>query len=130
MTEEIKKTLIDIFKYLVIFMIPALFLCFILMEKPYPFMLGMIFGALTSYLAFVELAVTMTKAVKMTSGKSAIYVNAKYYMRLLIFGIVIYVSIKAPYLDVYGTVVGLLSVKLIIYIANIFFSTKSKRKEE
>lgn len=130
MTEEIKRTLLDILKYLVISLIPVLGLSFALSTKPFAFMLGVLIGALTSYLAFVELALTMTKAVKMTSGRSAIYVNAKYYMRLIIYGLVIYASIKAPYIDVYGTVTGLLLVKLVIYITNIFFTKKSKRKED
>lgn len=130
MTEEIKRTLLDVLKYLVISLIPVLALSFALSTTPFAFMLGVVIGALTSYLAFVELALTMTKAVKMTSGRSAIYVNAKYYMRLIIYGLVIYASIKAPYIDVYGTVTGLLLVKLVIYITNIFFTKKSKRKED
>lgn len=130
MTKEIKTTLLDVLKYLAIFLVPVLGLSFFLAPRPYAFMLGVIFGSLTSYLAFVELALTMTRAVKMQGLRSAIYVNAKYYLRLLIYGVVIYVSIKAPYIDVYGTVVGLLLVKLIIYITNIIFTKKSKRKEE
>lgn len=130
MTREIKQTLINVLKYLGIALVPVLALSFLLTDKPYSFMLGVVFGSLTSYLGFVELAHTMTKAVRMTGVKSGLYVNGKYYLRLAIYGIVVYVSIKAPYLDVYGTVVGLLLVKLIIYITNIFFIKKSNRKEE
>lgn len=130
MSAETKKTISDVFKavLLLVLLISAGFFLFIPSYMPY--ILGLILGATVSFLGFIELAFTITKAVKMEPSKANAYSAFKYHLRLIIFAAVILASIKLPQLDVVGTIVGLLSVKLVIYIMNAFSQKKSNRKEE
>lgn len=126
-----KKTILDVFKFVVLFdlLIAAVFFVFFRKEAP-GLTLGMIFGSLATFLMFVELALTIQKAVHMEKSRANAYTMSKYYLRFLIYGVVVFVSIKAPYINVVGTVIGLLSVKVVIYITNIIVQKNSKRKEE
>ncbi len=125
-----KKTILDVGKFIILFIILSAIVLFLFINDPLPLFLGILFGSSVTFLMFVELAITIKKAVTMESSKANAYTMSKYYLRFLIYGIVIYVSIKAPYINVIGTVIGLLSVKVILYITNIIVTKNSNRKEE
>ncbi len=130
MDAKTKKTVIDLAKVVIIFDIVASIVIFLFAEditgrKAIPLLLGFDFGSLITLLMFLELALTLEKAVKMEKDRANAYTAGKYYFRVLIYGIVIFISIKADYIDVIGTVVGLLSVKVIIYIKHIIFKKNS-----
>lgn len=95
---------------------------------------GLLFGFLIGILHFFELGTTLEKAVRMSPGKAQSYAVRKYIIRYVVTGIVIFVSVKAPYINVLGTILGLFSVKLAIYISNFagsadYFKNIFKRKE-
>ncbi len=125
-----KKTLLDVAKFVVTFDVIAAIILFLFIPEPLPLFLGLIFGSSVTFLMFVELAITIKKAVNMEEHRAKAYTMSKYYMRFLVYGVVIYVLIKACYISVIGTVIGLLSVKVVIYITNIIVQKNSKRKEE
>ncbi len=127
---ETKKTITDVLKAVVVLISISSAILFFVLNDPIPYILGLVFGASVSFLLFVELAITITKSVKMTPGKANAYTAFKYHLRLIIFGVVIFVSIKVPQVEAIGTIAGILSVKLVIYFINIFLSKKSQRKEE
>ncbi len=124
-----KKTILDVSKFVCFFNIIIFAIIFIFVDDPFPMILGVLFGSLTTLLMFVELAMTLEKSLKMKASTASAYTMGKYYIRFAIYGIVIFVSIKASYINVVGTVIGLLSVKTVIYIINILLK-KSKGKEE
>ncbi len=128
--ESTKKTILDVAKYVSIFNVIAAVILFLFIPEPLPLFLGLIFGSLATLLMFLELAVTIEKAVKMEKDRAKAYTASKYYLRVLIYGVVIFISIKASFINVIGTVIGLLSVKVVIYITNIIVQKNSKRKEE
>ncbi len=130
MDAKTKKTIIDVAKFVVLFDIIATAIMFLFFQDGMALFLGLIFGSLVTLLMFVELAITIQKAVNMEASKANAYTTSKYYLRFIIYGVVIFVSIKAPYINVIGTVIGLLSVKVIIYITHIIVKKKSIRKEE
>lgn len=93
-----------------------------------PMFLGLLFGTLIAMLNFRLLAITINKSVTMPVSKAQIYSSAQYMMRMLITGVVIFVSVKAPYLHVIGVAIGLLSPKFVI-LAKALLIDKLKRKE-
>lgn len=90
--------------------------------------LGLLFGTMIAMLNFRLLAITINKSVTMPVSKAQIYSSAQYMMRMLITGVVIFVSVKAPHLNVIGVAIGLLSPKFVI-LAKALLIDKLKRKE-
>ncbi len=100
-----------------------------------PFLLGLVFGSTIGLLNFFELAKTLERAITMPPGKAQNYTTRKYFFRFLLTGIVLFVALKAPYLNALGTVLGLLLIKAVIYLTQLFndkeyFKKIIKRKEE
>ena len=105
------------------------------LSKPLPIIFGLIFGASISALNFVELANTLNRAVLMPPDKAQSFTVFKYFIRYFVMTVVIYVSIVAPYINVIGTFMGLISIKLIILVSNLlgdkkYFKNIFKRKED
>ncbi|QUH19097.1 ATP synthase subunit I [Alkaliphilus sp. B6464] len=99
-----------------------------------PFITGQVFGMIISILNFRLLSLTLQTAIKMESAKAQVYVGSRYVIRFLLMGVVLFISIKADYINVLGTIIGLISLKLIILITQVFsnlqfFKTIIKRKE-
>lgn len=82
--------------------------------------IGLLFGTIFAILNFILLASTLNKAVTMNSAKAQVYAGSRYYIRYLLTGIVIYISIKSPNMNVYGTISGLIIPKFYILLSNLF----------
>lgn len=91
---------------------------------------GYIFGGLIGILDFIILGKTISKAVVMPQRTAVIYIRVNYFVRLLIKGIVVVVSIKADYINVICVIIGLLLIKHIILVDNLLGKKrKASRKE-
>ena len=101
-------------------------------------MLGVVFGSVIAILNFRLLlgmskfdstgALTMEKAVDMSPGKAQAYTSMRYLVRMFIVAVVIFVSVKNPNINVIGTVLGLISTQIVIFIKKLLIS-KIQRKE-
>lgn len=109
-----------IFKYTIILSIIIGIGSIFALNEPIPFLYGLAFGTLMSILNFSLLAKTVEKAVTMDPEKAKLYMTSRYSIRFFLYGVVLFVSIQAPYINVLGTIVGILSIKAIIYAINIF----------
>jgi hypothetical protein len=85
---------------------------------------GVIFGTLIGIFNFLELERTLIKSARMTPSKAQSYATKKYFLRYGITGIVLLISIKANYISVVGTVIGLLLLKFVIMFTNLFNDKK------
>lgn len=108
---------------------------FIAMKDPRPFILGVVFGSAISGLNFMELSNTLSRAVQMQSDKAQSFTVIKYFIRYIVTAVVLYVSIVAPYINVLGTILGLVIIKIIILMGNFlgdkrFFRNILRRKED
>lgn len=108
---------------------------FIAIKDPKPFILGVIFGSAISGLNFMELSNTLSRAVQMQSDKAQSFTVIKYFIRYIVTAVVLYVSIVAPYINVLGTILGLVIIKIIILMGNFlgdkrFFRNILRRKED
>ncbi len=88
-------------------------------KNPKPIMMGLIFGSLISILNFKLLDNTISKAVKMPSGRAMTYTITHYFARYIIYFVVLIVAAKADYLNLISTIAGLFTVKIVILISNI-----------
>jgi uncharacterized membrane protein len=66
------------------------------------------------------LSQTLQRAVKKSPEKAQSYTVRKYFIRFIINGVVIFIAVVAPYLNVIGTVLGMLLIKMSIMITNLF----------
>ena len=82
--------------------------------------IGLAFGASIGMLNFIDLSNTMQRAVQKSPAKAQSYAVKKYFMRYIVTGVVIFVAVLAPYINVIGTVIGLLLIKFAIMITNLF----------
>ena len=90
--------------------------------------LGLIFGTLIAILNLRLLAITISKTISMPSTKAQIYSAGQYMIRMGIMAVVLFISAKAPHLNIVGTAIGLLSTKFVI-LAQKLLIQKLKRKE-
>lgn len=126
MNMEVIRMQLRIIKYSLVVMATVMAVAFFILQKPKPFILGLLFGSLISILNFRSMAVALEKAVKMSGPNASIYAGIMYFVRMSISGVVLYLSMKAPYLNFWGTLLGLLLIKFVIQTEN-FLNLYRKR---
>lgn len=89
-----------------------------------PMVYGLIFGSIFSILNFRILAITLEKAITMQPDKAQRYTINKHTLRIIFTGIVIFISLKATYINPVGTIIGLLLPSISIYILNFLSKIK------
>lgn len=109
-----------IYKYTLIVAAIVAGISFFFVDGYIKFLTGLAFGTLISMLNFSLLAKTVEKAVTMDPEKAKVYMSSRYSIRFFLYGAVIYISVIADYINVLGTIVGILIIKAIIYAINIF----------
>lgn len=110
-------------------------LIYVLTEQPLPLVYGLLLGSLLGALNFYDLFLTMIRASAMPPAKAKSFATRKYIIRYLFMGLALFVSIRADYIHVVGTVMGLLLIKFVIMATNLFndkqfFTNILKRKED
>lgn len=90
--------------------------------------LGLLFGTLIAILNLKLLAITINKMISMPSTKAQLYSASQSLIRVAIMAVVLFVSAKAPHLNIIGTTIGLLSTKFVILTQKLLIK-KVKRKE-
>ncbi len=133
--EEVKGLQLSVIKYTAIIIGIASVALFIgLRGDAVPFVLGLILGSAISVLMFMQLANTVVKATFMPPSKAQIYVGSQYAIRYAIIAIVLLISTKMPYLNVFATAMGIFAVKGILYVLQLSDKKNTKqnlkRKEE
>lgn len=108
---------------LIIIGILALFL-----KEPKSYILGMIFGSSISILNFILLALTTRKAVLKNPSKAYGYSVGNYFIRYIIYFVVLLVAARAEYIDFLTTVLGIFIIKIVIFTNAIYDSIKNKIK--
>ncbi len=133
--ETVKETNARALKGTIILNVVIASIGYFIFENPIAFIYGIFFGATIGFLNFRLLYLTLVKAVRMQPHQAQAYAASRYMIRLVITGIVLYVSIKSEQLNTIGTIAGLFSIKLVILKTELFnswqfFFNIFKRKEE
>lgn len=92
---------------------------FFLFKEPKAAVSGYIFGTLIAMVTFKLLDISIQKSVKLNPRQASRYATGQYFIRYLIYGVVIIISGKADYLNLGMTVLGLLSIKIVIISSSI-----------
>ncbi len=82
--------------------------------------LGYIFGSLISVASFFLMKQSVERSVWMTPENAKKYAMGQYFLRMIIYGVVLIVGAKADYLSFLTVVLGLISIKLVIVLSTIF----------
>lgn len=112
--------IIKIYKRVLLISLFIIVLTLIIFSKPYPIVLGYIFGVIICMLMLKLLDNTINKAIRMSPAKASGYSIFHYFLRYFIYFIVLSVAAIADYLNFLATVIGLLMVKLVIFTSTIF----------
>jgi len=114
------ELILSILKKTISILIVLILTAFIFFEEPVTWLYGYIFGGAIGILNFILLAKTMEKAVKMIPHKAQGYATFNYFIRFAITGVVLFIGLKADYINAIAVIVGLILIKLIIIVTNLF----------
>lgn len=87
---------------------------------------GLTLGVLFSVLSFRLLSLTLERAVRMEPRRAAAYAASRYVLRYVLTAGILYLSIVKDHINIIGTIIGLLLIKLVILVNNIL-DTKHKK---
>ncbi|MEG0180409.1 MAG: ATP synthase subunit I [Peptostreptococcaceae bacterium] len=114
-------------KGIVIYAILVSVIAFLLSKQTISIVLGVVFGSIIAILNFRLLALTMEKSIDLPPSKAQVYTASRYSIRMFIVAAVVFVSVKNPNINVLGTILGLVSTQIVIFV-NKLFITKITRK--
>ena len=95
---------------------------FLISKEPIHMILGVVFGSIIAILNFRLLAISMEKSVDLSPGKAQAYTGIRYMVRMFIVAAVVFISVKNPNINVIGTILGLISTQIVIYIKKLVIS--------
>lgn len=81
---------------------------------------GLLFGTIFGILNFRLLAVTLEKSVDKSPSKAQSYVMSRYFIRYILTAVVLFIGFKADYMEVVAVIVGILSIKIVIFVDNLY----------
>ncbi len=118
------ETRAKVAKGIVVFNLIVIAVGVILLENWKPFVLGNIFGSIAAIVNFRLLAISVENLVaKGINSRGGVFkhTSSRTLVRLLINGVVIYLSLTSKHINTAGTVIGLLSVKPTILIQSFLY---------
>ena len=90
-----------------------------LMEDVIPFWFAILQGLGVGVLMFIQTARSVSTAVMLEPAQAQMYMTKQYMFRMFIYLVAIFSAVKAENLNVLGTLLGLLSIKLAIILLAI-----------
>lgn len=101
-------------------------LVLIFASDPLPKILGVFLGTLVSSLFFRVIYLNIVNMLEKPEKEAKRYMRMNYFFRYIIYGLIMVLAIKADYLDLLMTVLGLLSIKFVIYLQNFWELIREK----
>ena len=111
-------------------MLVEIILLFFFTENKIPNVLGLVLGGLVSIVFLYLIYLNVLRAIDMSEKGAKVFMMANYYARYALAGIVLYMAFKLPYFNIFTCALGLLSIKLGLFIGNVFDMLKSRKKKE
>lgn len=123
--KEVRETKIFVIKWSMIVMVTLCVATLIFFDARSSF--GFFVGGMMSIINFNLLSLSLQKAVKFSPLKAKIYVFVNYIFRYILWFISFYIALKRPDVNLLTTIIGMLTVKLVILASNILnFSVQEK----
>jgi len=95
-------------------------LILIIVSNPKEYIYGLLFSTCITVLNFRLMCISIERSLDMAQKKIKFFILGNYAMRTFIYGIVIFISYIADYLNLYTAILGLFSVKITI-IFGVFY---------
>lgn len=132
---EIKLMVFRTIKIAVIATLILMIIIFFIIDTPLPMITGLLLGSILGALNFYDLSLTMIRSSAMNPEKAKGFATRKYMIRYIFMGVALFISIRADYIHVLGTVLGLMLIKFVIMATNLFndsnyFKNIIRRKED
>lgn len=96
-------------------------------KNPKPYIYGLLFGSIINLLNFRLMYLSTRKAMSLNISRAQRHAVTNYFIRYMIYAIVLIVSIKAEYLSMYTVILGFFTVKLVI-LSDAFYDTVKTKK--
>lgn len=125
---KVQKEVNEVTQGICIYAIVVGLASFLISKEPISIIMGVVFGSIIAILNFRLLAIAMEKSVDLSPGKAQAHTGIRYLVRMFIVAVVVFVSVKNPNINVIGTVLGLISTQIVIFIKKLVIS-KIWRKE-
>lgn len=124
---KVQQQVDEVTKGIVVYAIITSLILSIVTKETIHSILGVVFGSVIAILNFRLLALTMEKSVDFSPGKAQAYTASRYLVRMFIVAVVVFVSVKNPNINVIGTILGLVSTQIVIFVRKLLIS-KTTRK--
>lgn len=124
---ENEKYVNNIIIKVIILLIVESIILLIFFNNVLPKILGLLLGGLVSIAFFRILYLNIVSAIEKTEAQAKRYMAINYSVRYLISGIIFFIAAKSSYLNIFTCLIGMLSIKFVFYINNLFSLIGEKR---
>lgn len=115
-----------IIKVLILLIVESIILL-IFFDNVLPKILGLLLGGVVSISFFKILYLNIVSAIEKTEAQAKRYMAINYSVRYLISGLIFFIAAKSSYLNIFTCLIGMLSIKFVFYINNLFSLIGEKR---
>jgi hypothetical protein len=116
--KELRKTEFFVIKYTIILNLFLAVISLIFFDKRTAF--GLLVGSVMGIVNFHLLAISLQKSVSFTPTKAQAYMVVQYIFRYILWFTVFYIALKRPDVNLLTTIIGMLTIKFVILVSNIF----------
>jgi hypothetical protein len=88
-----------------------------IVQEPLEYVKGVAFGTIFSILKFRLMEITIRKSIQMPQTKAHNYALRNYMIRYILTGVVLLVAAMQPGIHLVGTVIGLLTLKMSVFLS-------------
>lgn len=100
-------------------------LLFFSVKDPKPYALGFLVGGLVSVLNFRLMVMTLNKSIRRSAESAVSVVSSNYYLRYLIYGLVLVLAVKQGSMNYVAVAAGFLVVKAVVILSVALGSHKT-----
>lgn len=116
-----------IVKALILLVFESVFIMLFFHKKAIPLVFGLLLGGFLNILFFTIMYKNILVALNKSEAGAKRFMQINYMVRYIISGIVLYISTQSSYLNVFTCMIGLLTIKLVLYLNNLQVTIKESK---
>ena len=125
--ENNDKYVQDIIKKSIVLIIFESIIVSLFFKERLPLVLGLIIGGGLAIVSFRMIYLSILMAIGKDESKAKRFMILSYGLRYLFYGIVLYLGYKTGYYNIFTTALGLITIKLVLYINNFISLIKGRK---
>lgn len=127
MKDDTQKFIVETILHSVILIIFEVILLAIIIPNPASFIYGLLFGYAFCLIFFSLMYLNISRALDMTETGAKRYMFANYMARYFLTACILLISAMYPFLSIYTCFLGLLTIKIVLYIKNLINYIKGNK---